>query len=115
MMPNACVHFRGIQFSDCAAGVPLESVKDTSVLPFRWPCLAFAGKEASTTCSKRRLPTVEEWDAQEKAIGELLLKLAAGESPCCGGAITEVETREGRSKAGYCATCKKLLFRGCGR
>lgn len=51
-----CVHFTGIMDKQCKAGVEYDAVKDTTVRPYKFPCI----NPATDSCAKRCYPTAEE-------------------------------------------------------
>lgn len=122
MNPNMCVHFTGIfghndvTHRTCKAGVSYDSMRDaTQPGPYCWPCLpGIGGKVATTTCDKRRLPTVEELAADEREWREALAKIDAGRSPCCDAELNESRVRNGTGPR-FCSKCKTLVFQGCAR
>jgi hypothetical protein len=80
-----CRHFTGIQHKDCRAGVNYMSVRDTSGKGMaKWPCL---DKGATTTCSKRELPTEAEAratvDEREAAWGRFMDEVEQGICATC--------------------------------
>ena len=100
-----CIYFRGIQ-NPCEAGVPLESVKDTSQRPYQWPCVQIAGGPVcKTTCEKRVLMTPEQHAAEEREIAEAVAKydasLKAGKCPECGKPV-EPTSISGRCRYAAC-------------
>jgi hypothetical protein len=71
---NTCRHFTGIRDDRCKAGVLYAEVRDDSVKPYRWPCLA---DDCATTCDKRSLPSAEEMDAQDRRFAESWTRVKA--------------------------------------
>lgn len=53
-----CVHFTGISEKVCKCGIKYESVRDSSVSPYKWPC--FKDDGAQTVCDKALFPTAAE-------------------------------------------------------
>lgn len=109
-----CVHFTGIQHDACAAGVPYASVRDASQPgPYCWPCLpGIGGKVCATTCDKKRLPTLEELEAEEQKWKAAFAAITAGLSPCCNAPLDESHVRGGTGPR-FCSKCKTFVFRAC--
>lgn len=118
--PNHCIHFTGLfgpgmaRKEKCNAGVAYDSVKDSSQAgPLCWPCLpGIGGKLATTTCDKRRLPTVEETAAAHQEMRRIVGSIDSGLSPCCGASFDESQVRDGVGPR-FCSKCKEFVFRGC--
>lgn len=70
MKSGTCIHFRGTQHDQCAAGVNLRKLVGGETLGWatRLPCLrVFDAKNGErVTCDQFRAPTKEELDAFEK-------------------------------------------------
>lgn len=76
----SCVHFTGIGKPACAAGVDYMTVRDASEPgPYRWPCLNFPNRVATTTCEKRCMYTAETATAEADRIRELEAKAFGAE------------------------------------
>lgn len=122
MSATTCVHFTGLwghgmkKHLLCSAGVAYEDVKDSSQKgPYCWPCLpGIGGRTATTTCQKKRLPTVEELAADKRELEEFLAKIDAGKSPCCDAPLDESRVREGTGPR-HCSKCGEFVFRACAR
>jgi hypothetical protein len=103
---DRCRHFNGIQHDRCKAGVNYLDVRDESQPgPYRWPCLTWADKAATTECSKRSLLTQVEHAEKEEQIVAAMAKadadIAAGKCHVC-GAASEPSRIIGRCKYAAC-------------
>jgi len=121
-----CRHFNGIQHGTCLAGINYADVRDESVRPFLFPCIASGFKLLS--CDKREPWTRAEAEEQDKAAelrtGRVLLCLQAirvkhgrergcqGQMPCptdCGGTLSYGIASNGHVQAS-CSTANCAEF-----
>jgi len=70
---NKCIHFSGIMNKCCKAGVPYDSVHDTSTSPHRFACLRDEGADFMP-CAKREWPSDEYVSARVRESKESLAK-----------------------------------------
>lgn len=95
-----CRHYTGVGNDKvCAAGVEYESIKDTSVIPYRWHCIH---ADTMVQCAKREEYAAEEVAEQKRKAAAFLTGLVAfweGESDVCPqcGATVESARQVGRS------------------
>lgn len=94
-----CRHYNGIGNSKtCDAGVEYESIKDTSVVPFRWHCI---NADTAVPCALYAEYTPEEIAEQKRRAAEFLVGLVAfwdggDECPQCGATVEDAQ-QVGRS------------------
>jgi hypothetical protein len=89
-----CRHFNGIQHKCCEAGVNYMSVRDTSGKGLaKFPCLTLKDGHATTTCSKRDLPSRQDAEAivdqREASIAAFLKKSCLGICGTCDSESTD--------------------------
>jgi hypothetical protein len=91
---NRCRYFTGIQNDKCEKGIAYLSVRDSSVSPYRWPCIKKEG--CLTSCPSADFPTQEEAEAYQREaddhIKKYLADIKAKRCPICGdtGAPSQV-------------------------
>ena len=102
---ETCVHFTGLPLPGsrvneptCDAGIAYRTVKDHSIVPYRWPCLHPA---ATTTCVKREYPTEADIDAEDAARFEYCKLINTARAAC-----VETGLKEGSVK---CPKCGGIL------
>lgn len=89
-----CRHYSGMMNKNCDAGVEYASVKDVSVIPYRFHCIH---ADTMVQCPKHELHTPEEIEEQHRQIAAALTRFASfldGESdecPHCGATIESAE------------------------
>lgn len=94
-----CRHYNGIGNSNtCDAGVEYESIKDTSVVPYRWHCI---NADSAIQCVKLEEYTPEEIAEQKRKAAEFLARLVGfwdGGDVCpqCGATVDDAQ-QVGRS------------------
>lgn len=102
---ETCIHFTGLPLGGineptCNAGIAYRTVKDFSIVPYRWPCIHPA---ATTICVKREYPTEADLDAEDVERFEHNKLISTAVAAC-----KETGLREGHTT---CPKCKgKLNF-----
>lgn len=94
-----CRHYSGMMNKVCDAGVEYDSIKDTSVVPYRWHCI---NADTAIQCAKREEYTPEEIAEQKRKAAAFLAGLVGfwdGTSDVCPqcGATVEEAKQVGRS------------------
>jgi hypothetical protein len=107
-----CVHYNGTVSEVCLAGVRYDDVRDETLSPYGYPCLADRNPN-DITCDKRRFMSDQEAmdEAQKLASGitSYFDKLARNECPKCGERILE-QKQVGRCVYAY--PCGHRLYQG---
>lgn len=86
-LQDRCEHFNGLINDVCRAGVRYEDVRDTSVSPYRFPCLTREDRYEPGGCDRAKFLSDEEAKAREAEIRARL------------------QARIDREKAGMCGQC----------
>lgn len=100
-----CRHYSGMMNKACDVGVEYDSIKDTSVIPYRWHCIH---ADTAITCPLREEYTAEEITEQKREAAEFLTGLVAfwddegDECPQCG---EKVESAEQIGRCVYARPC----------
>jgi hypothetical protein len=63
----SCKYFNGTVHQTCDAGIDYDTVKESNVRPFRWPCL-----HNDLPCEKREYPTAEEVETERQANNKMV-------------------------------------------
>jgi hypothetical protein len=110
MPRNRCRHFTGVGLGTCAAGVSYQSVKDTTVRPYRFPC---SSPDSATRCAFAHYYTADELAAQEQEMDEAARRMADdlkhGRCPEC---HQPVERRVQVGRCVYGEPCGHRLYQG---
>ena len=107
MIAGNCKHFTGIQNDACAAGVRYLDARDSTVRPYRWPCLTIDQRPSVTTCPSFVAITLEEEAESLRRLDAALAAFAAGKSPCCDAPLIAEGT------ARYCSKCHGFVAYLC--
>lgn len=108
-----CRHYNGIGNSKaCESGVEYESIKDTSVVPYRLHCIH---ADAMVKCPKRELRTKEDIEEAKKQIAAALTRFAAfldGTSDVCPQCGEKVDEAEEIGRCVYARPCGCRVYQG---
>lgn len=97
--PGDCRHFNGVMGPGtsvdhrCKAGVLYPTVCDSSVSPYRWPCLEGTFGSCATSCAAYEPLTEHEVAADDARINQAVDDIFAGLCPQCGRVCEERENK----------------------
>jgi hypothetical protein len=94
-----CVHFTGIRYDKCDAGVAYEDVRDESTRPFRFPCIH---SDSATTCDKKATPTREEAEEWNRQVKERFVNVAQART----AAVADAGGKRGVTGSLACPVCE---------
>lgn len=107
-----CRHYSGMMNKSCDAGVEYDSIKDTSVVPYRFHCIH---ADTAVPCALRAEYTPEEIEERHRQIAAALTRFASflgGESDECPHCGTTIESAEKIGRCVYARPCGCRVMQG---
>lgn len=108
-----CRHYAGMwEKKNCDAGVEYESIKDTSVIPYRYHCIHV---DSAVPCALRAEYTPEEIEEAHRQIAAALTRFASfldGESDECPHCGATIESAEKIGRCVYARPCGCRVMQG---